>query len=471
MNDGLIEQFAAIVGTRHALMQEDEQAPYLQEWRGRWTGKTPIVLRPGSTEEVAALVKLANETKTAIVPQGGNTGLVGGQIPDGSGEQIVLSLGRMNAIRAIDPDGMTMIVDAGAILQSVQEAAEEADRLFPLSLAARGSATIGGNLSTNAGGVGALAYGVARDLCLGLEVVLPNGDVLSDLNTLKKNNTGYDLRNLFIGAEGTLGIITAASLKLFPNPKSHTTAFVALESPVQALALLRIALEKAGTALTAFEIIPRFGLDITIKHHADIRDPLAEPHPWYVLLEISSLENSDHADALMNTIVQGATETATVIDGTIAANEAQRDALWALREGISESQRYEGGSLKHDISVPVAKLPAFMMQAEALVFGWEPDARICAFGHLGDGNLHYNVSQPASAEKTAFLENGKQLSARLHDLVMEFGGSISAEHGIGQMKTRDLEHYKSPVAMAVMRSIKQTLDPNGIMNPGKVLQN
>ncbi|MEO1749368.1 MAG: FAD-binding oxidoreductase, partial [Pseudomonadota bacterium] len=334
MNDGLIQQFAAIVGTRHALIQDDEQASYLQEWRGRWTGKTPVVLRPGSTEEVAAIVKLANGTRTAIVPQGGNTGLVGGQIPDGSGKQIVLSLGRMDTIRAIDPDGMTMIVDAGAVLQRVQEAADAAGCLFPLSLAARGSATIGGNLSTNAGGVGALAYGVARDLCLGLEVVMPNGDVLDDLNTLKKNNTGYDLRNLFIGAEGTLGIITAASLKLFPNPKAHTTAFVALDSPEQALALLRIAQETAGAALTAFEIMPRFGLEITLKHHSGMRDPLVEPHSWYVLMEVSSLENSYHGDALMNTIVQAAAETEIVKDGTIAANETQRNALWALREGI-----------------------------------------------------------------------------------------------------------------------------------------
>ncbi|MEO0543409.1 MAG: FAD-binding oxidoreductase [Pseudomonadota bacterium] len=469
MDEALKAKFTSIVGAKHALGASADQEPFLTEWRGRWTGKTPLVLRPGSTNEVAATVALANETKTAIVPQGGNTGLVGGQIPDESGSQIVISLGRMDKIRTIDPEGMTIIVDAGAVLQTVQDTAAAHDCLFPLSLASKGSATIGGNLSTNAGGVGALSYGVARDLCLGLEVVLPNGDVLDDLNILKKNNTGYDLRNLFIGAEGTLGIITGASLKLFPKPKALSTSFVALNSPTDALALLRKAQSVAGEALTAFELISSFGLEITVKHQTGMRNPLSADYPWYVLLEVSSLEGSDHGDGLMAGIVEGGFTDGLLQDGTIAASEAQRGQLWGLREGISESQRHEGGSLKHDISVPVAKLPAFMEEAEALVLDWEPAARICAFGHLGDGNLHYNITQPPGDDKAGFLARGNVFSPKLHDLVVAYGGSISAEHGIGQMKTRDLLTYKSPVAMALMQSIKATLDPNLIMNPGKVL--
>lgn len=471
MDDLLKEKFAAIVGSQHALSNADDQSPYLTEWRGRWTGTTPLVLRPGSTQEVAKIASLANGTRTAIVPQGGNTGLVGGQIPDASGQQIVISLVRMNGVRAIGPDGMSMIVDAGTVLQTVQEAAAKKDRLFPLSLAAKGTATIGGNLSTNAGGVGALSYGVARDLCLGLEVVLADGSILDDLNTLKKNNTGYDLRNLFIGAEGTLGIITGAALKLYPNPKARTTAFMAVDNPFQALALLRKAQDHAGAALTAFELMPRFGIEITAKHQSGIRDPLPTPYPWYVLMEISSLEGSDHADAVVSEIVEGGMTEAIIQDGTIAANETQRAELWRLREGMSESQKPEGGSLKHDISVPVGKLPAFMVEAEKLVLGWEAAARICAFGHLGDGNLHYNISQPVGADKADFLARGQELSSRLLALVVAHGGSISAEHGIGQMKISELQHYKSPVAMTLMHKIKSALDPHGIMNPGKVLAN
>ncbi|MEN0000698.1 MAG: FAD-binding oxidoreductase [Pseudomonadota bacterium] len=469
MDEALRQDFVALVGAKNAAVSAEDQAPHLKEWRGRWTGTTPLVLKPASTDEVAAIVKLAHETGTAIVPQGGNTGLVGGQIPDSSGNQIILSLTRMSRIRAIDTDAMTLTADAGAILQHVQDYADDHDVFFPLSLAAKGSATIGGNLSTNAGGVGALAHGVARDLCLGLEVVLANGDVLDDLNRLKKNNTGYDLRNLFIGAEGTLGIITAAVLKLAPKPKARATAFVGLNSPDDALKLLRYAQAKAGPALTAFEIMPRFGVAITVKHMPLVRDPLEDAHPWYVLLEISSLEGADHADGLMQQILEEGLETGLIKDGTVAANGAQRDSLWALREGMSESQIPEGGSLKHDISVPVSQLPPFMKAAEALVLEWEPAARICAFGHLGDGNLHYNISQPVGADRADFLSRVGEITPRLHDLVMNYDGAVSAEHGIGQMKRDALTRYKSPVALETMRAIKSSLDPKGIMNPGKVL--
>ncbi|MEL6919721.1 MAG: FAD-binding oxidoreductase [Pseudomonadota bacterium] len=469
MDEALKQKFIAIVGEKNALTDAADQAPHLKEWRGRWTGATPLVLKPGSTGDVSALVKLAHETRTAIVPQGGNTGLVGGQIPDASGSQIIVSLSRMNAVRDIDTDANTITVDAGVVLQTIQNTADAQDRLFPLALAAQGSAMIGGNLSTNAGGVGALAYGVARDVCIGLEVVLPNGDVLDDLNTLKKNNTGYDLRNVFIGAEGTLGIITGAVLKLFPKPKARTAAFVGLATPHKALALLRDTQSVAGSALTAFELMPRFGVEITVKHMDGLRDPLEAPHPWYVLLEVSSLEGADHASGLIDQAVENGLETDLIRDGTIAASEAQRIALWALREGMSESQIPEGGSIKHDISVPVGKLPDFMDEAAAFIMDWEPAARICAFGHLGDGNLHYNISQPEGADKQAFLARIPQITPKLHDLVVRYGGSVSAEHGIGQMKRNDLTRYKDPVALATMRAIKKTLDPHNIMNPGKVL--
>ncbi|MEM1378074.1 MAG: FAD-binding oxidoreductase [Pseudomonadota bacterium] len=469
MDKELIQRFTAIVGERNAITEPDGQAPHLKEWRGRWTGTTPVILKPASTEEVSQIVRLANEMRTSIVPQGGNTGLVGGQIPDQSGTQIVLSLARMNRIRDIDADSNTMIVDAGVVLQAIQEQADSHDRLFPLSLASQGSAMIGGNLASNAGGVGALAHGIARDLCIGLEVVLPNGDILSDLNTLKKNNTGYDLRNLFIGSEGTLGVITGAVLKLLPKPKAYATAFVGLETPHHALKLLRHAQSVSGPALTAFELMPRFGVEITVKHMDGVRDPLQGLHPWYVLLEISSLESADHAESLMGRVVENAFETDLIRDGTLAASEAQRSALWALREGMSESQIPEGGSIKHDISLPVSKLPEFMEKAAALVASWEPAARICAFGHLGDGNLHYNISQPEGAEKQAFLARIPEITPKLHDLVMAYGGSVSAEHGVGQMKRDDLSKYKDPVALQTMKAIKSVLDPNGIMNPGKVL--
>lgn len=469
MNADLLSRFIAIVGDNNALVSDDDVAPHLTEWRGRWTGRTAAVLKPGSTEEVAAILGLASETKTPVVPQGGNTGLVGGQIPDDSGRALILSTARLNRIRDIDTDGNTITVEAGAVLQTIQEAADSRDRLFPLSLAARGSCQIGGNLSSNAGGTGALAYGVARDLCLGLEVVLPTGDVLDDLTRLKKNNTGYDLRDLFIGAEGTLGVITAAVLKLFPKPKGRAAAFLAVPSPEAALALFRSARAAAGPSLTAFELMARTGVTFAVRHGQGVRDPLAEAHLWYVLMEISSGRSDADARADLDHVVEGGLEDGLIEDGAIAESEAKRLAFWHLREAISESQIPEGGSIKHDISVPVAAIPAFLEEADRAVAAIVPGARPCPFGHMGDGNLHYNISQPEGWEKAAYLERTGEVTAAVHAIVRQMDGSISAEHGIGQMKRDELAEVKAPVALDLMRRIKTAFDPAGIMNPGKLL--
>ena len=465
----LLKRLAEIVGETNVLTGDDDTAPYLREWRGRWTGKTAAVVRPGSTDEVAAILKLASETKTPIVPQGGNTGLVGGQIPDMSGKAVILSTARLNRIRDIDPAGNTITVEAGVVLQAVQEAADEHDRLFPLSLGAQGSCQIGGNLSTNAGGTGALAHGVARDLCIGLEVVLPTGEVLDSLNRLKKDNTGYDLRNLFIGAEGTLGVITAAVLKLFPKPAGRATAFVAVPSPEEALALLQKARASAGNGLTAFELMARIGVEFTVRHIDGVRDPLAGHHPWYALIEISSGQSEEEARATLEAVLEYGMEDGLVLDGAIAESFSQRADFWHLREAMSESQIPEGGSIKHDISVPVDSVPAFLEKADKAVLAIEPGSRICAFGHLGDGNIHYNISQPAGADKQVFLTLTEVITPAVHDIVRDFGGSISAEHGIGQMKREELAQVKSPVALELMRRIKKQFDPKGIMNPGKVV--
>lgn len=465
----LISRLVDIVGQGNVLTGADDIAPYLKEPRGRWTGGTAAVVRPGSTQEVAAILKLATATGTAIVPQGGNTGLVGGQIPDGSGDQVILSTGRLNRIREIDPAGNTITVEAGVVLQAIQEAAEEHDRFFPLSLGAQGSCQIGGNLSTNAGGTGALAFGVARDLCIGLEVALPTGEVLDSLNKLKKDNTGYDLRNLFIGAEGTLGVITAAVLKLFPMPAGRATAFLAVPSPRDALELFGKARAAAGNDLTAFELMARIGIEFTTRHIDGVRDPLAAHYPWYVLMEIASGRSEDEARAKLETVLAHGMEHGLVTDGAIAEAIRQRADFWRLRESMSDAQIPEGGSIKHDISVPVDAVPAFLKAADRAVLAIEPGARICAFGHLGDGNIHYNISQPVGADKQVFLSLIGVITPAVHAIVREFGGSISAEHGIGQMKRDELAEVKSPVALDLMRRIKRDLDPAGIMNPGKVI--
>jgi FAD/FMN-containing dehydrogenase len=462
----LIARFAAIVGDKYAITDPAEQQPYLVEGRGLYRGTTPVVLRPGSVAEVAAIVKLAHETSTAIVPQGGNTGLVGGQIShDG---EVVLSLTRLDRIREVDALSNTMTCEAGVVLAKAQEAAAAADRLFPLSLGAEGSCTIGGNLSTNAGGTGALAYGVARDLVVGLEVVLADGRVLDVLNKLKKDNTGYDLKNLFVGAEGTLGVITAAVLKLFPAPKTIETAFVGVPSPQAALTLLGLAQENTNRAVTSFELICRLAVDFALRHGHGVRDPLAAPHPWYVLLQLSSAARQDLRTTLEETLAI-AMERGLVSDAVVADSLEHRRAFWHLRETLPETQKSEGGSSKHDISVPVAAVPDFLREAGIAVEALIPGSRPVPFGHLGDGNIHYNISQPVGADTEAYLARWYEMNDAVHQVVAKFGGSISAEHGIGVMKRKLLPQVKDAVALDLMRTLKRTLDPNNILNPGKVV--
>jgi FAD/FMN-containing dehydrogenase len=460
----LIARFAAIVGDKHAVTDPAELEAYVTEERNLYHGRSPLVLLPGSTAEVAAICKLASEARVALVPQGGNTGLVGGQTPHNG--EVVISLKRMNRFREVDTSSNTMTVEAGVILQHAQERAASVDRLFPLSLGAQGSCTIGGNLSTNAGGTAALAYGLARDMALGVEVVLADGRVLNLLSKLKKDNTGYDLRDLFIGAEGTLGIITAATLKLFPKPRAVETAFVGLTSPANALKLLGIAQAEAGGHLTSFELIAEIALDFSVRH-AHNRDPLETRHPWYVLIELSSPR--DDARAALETILERGLEDGIVDDAAIAASLQQQQAFWKLREEISPAQKPEGGSIKHDVSVPVAVVPEFIEQANAAVVKLIPGARPVPFGHLGDGNIHYNITQPIGADKAEFLARWHEVNSAVYAIVLKFGGSISAEHGIGVMKRDELPGVKDKTAIDLMRGIKAMLDPHGIMNPGKVL--
>ncbi|MDA9445359.1 MULTISPECIES: FAD-binding oxidoreductase [Bradyrhizobium] len=461
----LIDQFRKIVGDKHAITDATDIEPYVTEERNLFHGRSPLVLRPGSTAEVSAICRLASEHKIALVPQGGNTGLVGGQTPHNG--EVVVSLRRLDKIREVDTASNTMTVEAGVVLQIAQAKASDVDRLFPLSLGAEGSCTIGGNLSTNAGGTAALAYGVAREMALGLEVVLADGRVLGVLSKLKKDNTGYNLHNLFIGAEGTLGIITAATLKLFPKPRAVETAYVGLKSPAAALKLLTIAQSEAASALTSFELLSEMAVDFSVRHGIDVRDPLSEKHPWYVLMELSS--PGDDARTPLETILARAMEEEIVDDAVIAANLSQRNNFWKLREEMSSAQKPEGGSIKHDISVPIAAVPEFIAEANAAVVKLIPGARPVPFGHLGDGNLHYNVSQPIGADTADFLARWHDMNAVVFEIVLRMGGSISAEHGIGVLKRDELPDVKDKTAIELMRAIKAMLDPLGIMNPGKVL--
>ena len=470
MKNELVERFAAIVGPSHAITDQQAIAPRLVETRGLYHGASPLLLRPGSTAEVSSIMKLAIETGTAIVPQSGNTGHVGGQTPREGGEDVLLSLERMNRVREVDLAANTITVDAGCILDSIHGVAEENDRLFPLSLGSQGSCQIGGNLSTNAGGTQVLAYGNARQLCLGLEVVLPTGEIWDGLRKLKKDNTGYDLRDLFIGAEGTLGVITAAVLKLFPRPRGHEVAFAGLSSAESALAFLELAQAVCGTALTGFELMVRLGVEFTVRHIPGVRDPLAAAYPWYVLVDISTTDDEDSARRMMEALLGQAFERGLVQDAAIAASSAQARAFWHLRESMSAAQKPEGGSIKHDVSVPVSKIPAFMAEAEKAVLDVMPGARVCAFGHLGDGNIHYNISQPVGADKQAFIDRWREINAIVHGLVLSFNGSISAEHGIGQLKRDELAAIRPPIEIDLMRRIKRAFDPANIMNPDKVLK-
>jgi FAD/FMN-containing dehydrogenase len=465
---GLRERLIDVVGPAHALADPAAQSPYLVEWRGLWQGRTPLVLRPGRVEQVSQIMTLAHEAGVPVVPQSGNTGLVGGQTPV-AGNEILLSLARLDRIRAVDPEGGTMTVEAGVTLADARSAAERVDRLFPLSLPSEGSCRIGGNLATNAGGTNVLAYGNARALALGLEVVLADGRVWDGLRALKKDNTGYDLRDLFIGSEGTLGIITAAVLKLVPRPVEQATAMVALPRLADALDLLASAQAIAGTSLTAFEFIPRIALDFVLRHIPDTRDPFPSRHAWYVLIEMSGARPDGKATSDLETLLSEAQAKDRIVDAVMAGSLSNAKALWKLREGISEAQRPEGGNIKHDVSVAVSRIAEFVARADAAVEKICPGARPIPLGHFGDGNIHYNVAQPPGMDKAAFLALWEPMSEAVHAIVTEMGGSIAAEHGVGRLKRPWLPRYKSPVEMELMRSIKAALDPKGILNPGVVV--
>ena len=464
-----LEACRAVVGAAFVATDAAGMQAYLTDWRGRFTGAALAVVRPASTAEVAHIVSLCREHGVPIVPQGGNTGLVLGSVPDASGHAIVLSLTRLNRIREVDAINNTITVEAGVILQHLHQAAAGADRLFPLSLAAEGSCTIGGNLSTNAGGTAVLRYGNTRELCLGLEVVTADGSVWNGMRGLRKDNTGYDLRDLYIGAEGTLGIITAAVMKLFARPAAELTALVGLQSPAQALGLLTLAQARCGAALTGFELMSDFCLALVTRHFSQMRLPLAQPAPHYVLLQLSDSESAAHASALLEALMETALEDCLITDAIVAGSIAQSRALWALREHIPLAQAAEGKNLKHDVSLPISAIGAFITATDALLQAQFPGCRMVTFGHLGDGNLHYNVSPPDGMSDVDFLDRQAAVARVVHDSVTAFGGSISAEHGVGAMKREDLLRYKSAVEIGLMRAIKQALDPLNLMNPGKVL--
>lgn len=459
----ILDRFKTAAGPGGWTDDDARIAPHLVEWRDRVKGSTPLMLTPGDTQSVARIVRLAHDTRTPLVPQGGNTGLAGGQIPDG---QLLLSLSRMNRVRALDAANDTLTVEAGAVLATVQQIAAEADRLFPLSLASEGSAQIGGLISTNAGGTAVLAYGNMRDLVLGLEAVLPDGSVFEGLTGLRKDNTGYDLVRLLCGAEGTLGVVTAAMLKLFPLPRARECAIAGLASVEDAVALLGLAKAHAGSMLTGFELMPRIGIDFVTRHMPPARDPLATSHPWSVLIETSLTHAA--TDGLLSAILETALARGLIQDAAIAANETQISGFWRLRESLSEAQKFEGGSLKHDISVPVSAMPRFIAEASAAILARYPGVRPVPFGHVGDGNVHFNVSQDPYTDKSAFLALRDAMADIVHGIAHGLGGSLSAEHGIGRFKANDLARYKSPAALAAMRAIKRALDPHGIMNPGAV---
>jgi len=466
MSADFLESLRTIVGAAHVLTTPFDTAPYSTDWRGRYTGQALCVVKPGTAEEVAAVVQACATAGIAVVPQGGNTGLCGGATPIGG--EVLISLVRLNRIRAIDTDNNTLTVEAGCTLAAVQEAAASVGRLFPLSLAAEGTATIGGNLATNAGGVQVLRYGNARELCLGLEVVLPDGRLWNGLRGLRKDNTGYDMKHLFIGAEGTLGLITAAVLKLFSPPRQTATAWATVATPLQAVALLTRLRATIGGRVTAFELVGRPALDLVLKHIPGSRDPLTTRSAWQVLIELSDTMESDLNTALETTLAESI-EADETTDAVIAQSTAQAQALWALRENISEAQKIEGLSIKHDIAVPVSRLAEFITRVDAALAVSFPGVRIVCFGHLGDGNLHYNQSKPAAQDNADFIAQTSAVNRIVHDTAHAMGGSISAEHGLGQLKREEILRYKSTIEIDMMRAIKQALDPHKLMNPGKIL--
>jgi FAD/FMN-containing dehydrogenase len=465
-----LAEIRQVVGEKGWIDDPDEMRRHLVEWRGLWTGVTPAIVKPSSTDEVARVVRLCADARIPIVPQAGNTSLCGGSVPDESGRELVLSVARLNRIREFDPIGDTLTAEAGCVLAEVQRAADAAGRLFPLSLAAEGSCQIGGNLSTNAGGVHVLRYGNMRELVLGLEVVLPDGRVWDGLRHLRKDNTGYDLKQIFIGAEGTLGVITAAVLRLFPRPRQRWVAFVAVHDVATAVELLGTARERLGSAIVAFELMPRIALDLVVAHIPGTRDPLAAPSGHYVLIELTTTDPGEGElkrrgeDWLAAALARG-----LVRDAVVAESEAQIAELWRLRESVSEAQKLEGASVKHDVAVPISRLPEFMAAATRRVEAEWPGVRVVAFGHVGDGNVHFNLQAPRESDRAAFLGHWGRFNRVVHELVHEMRGSIAAEHGIGRLKREELILDKSEVEIDLMRTLKRTLDPNGIMNPGRVV--
>ena len=469
MRTKLLEAMKSYFGEGLFITDSNDMSPYLEEERGLYHGRAIAIARPSNVEEVSALVRYCAEKKISIVPQGGNTGLCGGASPDESGDQLILSLSRLTQVREIDSRNFTMTVESGIVLQKIQDIADDAGCFFPLSLGAEGSCQIGGNIATNAGGTAVLRYGNMREQVLGLEVVLPDGQIWNGLRCLKKDNTGYDLKQLFIASEGTLGIITAAVLKLYPKPLDVQTAFCALSTLDSCLILLERARAKSGDQVTAFELIPRIGLDLVLRHQTGVTDPLSDRHDWYVLIELSSsCENSGLAETL-SLILEESLEAGEIVDAVIATSLEQGHGLWRLRETIPEGQKREGASIKHDVSVPVASVPHFIRQASEAVLAYSKNIRVVPFGHVGDGNIHFNLTQPLGDDPKAFLAQWESFNRIVHDIVVSMNGSISAEHGIGKLKKEELAHYKSPVELALMQRIKKAIDPLNIMNPGKVI--
>jgi len=464
-----LDRLKAVVGEGSWRDGTEDLAPYLDDQRGLFHGKTPLVLFPRTTTEVSHILAVCNETETAVVPQGGNTGLVGGSVPFETGDEIVVTLSRMNKIRALSRDNNTITVEAGCILGDIQAAARDADRLFPLSLGAEGSCQIGGNLATNAGGINVLRYGNTRDLVLGLEVVLPDGRVWNGLRSLRKDNTGYDLKHLFVGAEGTLGIITAAALKLFPLPKDVVTGFAAVPDIASAVALLRRLQGATGEQVSAFEFLSRFALDLVLWHVDDTRAPLGGDHDWFVLFDVATPDAAHSARPTVEATLAAAIEEGLVVDAALAQSGQQAADFWRLREGIPEAQTREGASIKHDVAVPIDAFAELVTQGTDAVLDEVPGSRPCLFGHLGDGNAHFNITQPTGIDPAAFLARWHDVNRRVHDVTHALGGSISAEHGVGRLKVDEIARYKSDVEMDLMRTLKAALDPRGIMNPGKVV--
>jgi FAD/FMN-containing dehydrogenase len=465
----LIRRLAAVVGVAHALTDPEAQRPYLVEWRDRYAGKSPVVLRPGSVGEVSQILAMCNEARVGVVPQAGNTGLVGGQIPFENGREVLLSVARIDKVRAVDDGGGWLVAEAGATLADVQDAAERAGRLFPLSMASEASCRIGGNLATNAGGTAVLAYGTARNLVLGLEVVLADGRVWDGLRTLKKDNTGYDLRDLFVGSEGTLGVITAAALKLLPRPAATAVAMAAVPGLDDVAALFRMAEKRTGPALTGFEFMSQRTVAFVERHAAHVHMPTLRPAPWWVLLEVSGSAADSGPSAMVEELLSEAIAEGIATDAVVAASATQAQRLWAVREAASEAQKGEGGSIKHDVSVPLARLKEFIRRADRAVEALCPGARPVPFGHFGDGNVHYNVSQPVGMDRDRFLALWEPMQEAVHAIVADLGGSISAEHGIGRMKRAENARRKPAVEIDMMRAIKRALDPAGILNPGKLV--